>query len=60
MDKITLEKLIIKPCYYGFKFERIDMLNELLVGHVYSKNLEYFIQEELKTGIKGEAIRMSH
>lgn len=53
MENITLENLVFKPCYYGFKFGRKDRLDKLRDGHVYMKNLEYFIQEELKTGIKG-------
>jgi len=53
MKKITLENLVFKPCYYGFKFGRKDRLMELRDGHVYMKNLDFFIQEELKTGNKG-------
>jgi hypothetical protein len=53
MENITLDNLVFTPCYYGFKFGKLDRLNDLRGGHIYMKNLEYFIQEELNTGIKG-------
>lgn len=53
MDVITLENLVFRPCYYGFKFGKHSRLVELQKGHLYLKNLDFFIKEETRTGIKG-------
>lgn len=53
MENITLENLSFKPYYYGFRFGRLDRLKDLQEGHVYMKNLDYFIKEEERTGIPG-------
>lgn len=53
MKNITMENLTFKPYYYGFKFGRLDRLRDLQQGHIYMKNLDYFIKEEEKTGIPG-------
>jgi hypothetical protein len=53
MEKITLDDLVLMPCYYGFKFGSKDNLNDLRNGHLYMKNLGYYVNEELQTGIRG-------
>lgn len=51
---LTLENATFKPFYMLAKFQSKELLEDLQSGHIYMKNLKYFIDLERSTGEIGQ------
>ena len=52
--KVEKQGIVMEKKYLFFKFQSRDRLESLQQGHIYMKNLRYFIEQEKESGIKGQ------